>query len=70
MNREERQIVINKLANIGYFTQDKEDKNTIFIVIAAMYNTSDENCTVIANHVDDVLNKKATWNSDILNCIK
>lgn len=70
MNREERQVVINKLANIGYYTQNTEDKNTIFIVIAAMYNTSDENCIVIANHVDEVLNKNATWNPDILNCIK
>ena len=69
MTREERQVVINKLAFIGYYTQE-QNKDSVFLTIAAMYNTSEENCIVIGNHVEEVLNKNATWNPDIIHNIK
>lgn len=69
MTKEERQLVINKLAFIGYYTQE-QNKDSVFLTIAALYNTSDENCKIIAEHVESVVKDKATWNPDILNLIK
>jgi hypothetical protein len=69
MTREERLLVINKLAFIGYYTH-VQNKDSVFLTIAAIYNTSEENCIVIAKHVEDVVNKKATWDSNIINNIK
>lgn len=69
MNREERQLVINKLAFIGYYATE-QNKDSVFLTIAAMYNTSDDNCKIIAEHVEDVVREKATWNPEIINNIK
>jgi hypothetical protein len=69
MTKEDRQLVINKLAFIGYYTQE-QNKNSIFLTIAAMYNASDENCKMIAEHVESVVKDKATWNPEIINNIK
>lgn len=69
MTREERQLVINKLAFIGYYAQE-QNKDSVFLTIAAMYSASDENCKMIAEHVEDVVREKTTWNPEIINNIK
>jgi len=42
MTKEERQLLINKLSFIGYYTE-AENKDSVFLAIAAVYSLSDEN---------------------------
>lgn len=50
---------------IGYHAK-KEDKNSIFLCIAYLYRTTDEKAIIIENHVNDILNNSAIWDSSIV----
>lgn len=65
MSNTKRQELINKLSMIGYHAK-KEDKNSIFLCIAYLYRTTDEKAIIIENHVNDILNNSAIWDSSIV----
>lgn len=64
MTKESRQVVIDKLARIGYYGS-AEIKDSVFLTIAALYSASDENIILVENHADQVLKQETSWNTNL-----
>ena len=65
MTKAERQLLINKLSFIGYYTE-AENKDSVFLAIAAVYSLSDENVEIIRQHAEEVANKITNWNRELI----
>lgn len=65
MTSHKRQELINKLSMIGYYEKE-ENKNSIFLSIAAVYHMSEDKYLILQNHVEEVLKKNATWDKEII----
>lgn len=50
---------------IGYYEKE-ENKNSIFLSIAAVYHMSEDKYLILQNHVEEVLKKNATWDKEII----
>ncbi len=65
MTKEERQLLINKLSFIGYYAE-AENKDSIFLAIAAVYSLSDKNVEIVRQHAEEVANNQTTWNRELI----
>ncbi len=65
MTKEERQLLINKLSFIGYYA-NQENKDSIFLSIAAVYSLSDDKVEIIKQHAEEVANNQTTWNRELI----
>jgi len=65
MNKEERQLLINKLSFFSYYAE-AEYKDSVFLAIAAVYSLSDKNVEVIRQHAEEVANNQTTWNRELI----
>ena len=61
MTNKDRQVIINKLSQIGYYGP-VEIKDSVFLTIAALYSVSEENALKVDKHATDVISKQALWN--------
>ena len=65
MTKEERQLLINKLSFIGYYAE-AENKDSIFLAIAAVYSLSDDKVEIVRQHAEEVDNNQTTWNRELI----
>ena len=65
MTKEERQLLINKLSFIGYYAE-AENKDSIFLAIAAVYSLSDDKVEIVRQHAEEVANNQTTWNRELI----
>lgn len=65
MTKEERQLLINKLSFIGYYAE-AENKDSVFLAIAAVYSLSDKNVEIVRQHAEEVANNQTTWNRELI----
>jgi hypothetical protein len=65
MSKEERQLLINKLSFIGYYAE-AENKDSVFLAIAAVYSLSDKNIEIIKQHAEEVANNQTAWNRELI----
>lgn len=65
MDKEERQSLINKLSFIGYYT-DVENKDTVFLAIAAVYSLSEKKIEILKQHAEEVANNRTTWDRELI----
>ena len=65
MTKEERQELINKLPFIGYYAE-AENKDSVFLAIAAVYSLSDMNVKIIRQHAEEVANNQTTCNRELI----
>lgn len=65
MSNEERQLLINKLSFIGYYAE-AENKDSVFLAIAAVYSLSDKNVEIIRQHAEEVANNQTAWDRELI----
>jgi len=65
MTKEEHQELINKLARIGYHA-DGEDKDVVFLAIAASYSLPYEKLDILKHHVEEVSNNQTLLNTQLI----
>ena len=65
MSKEELQLLINKLSFIGYYAE-AENKDSVFLAIAAVYSLSDKNVEIIRQHAEEVANNQTAWNRELI----
>ena len=65
MCKEELQLLINKLSFIGYYAE-AENKDSVFLAIAAVYSLSDKNVEIIRQHAEEVANNQTAWNRELI----
>ena len=62
---QERQVLINKLSFIGYYAE-AENKDSVFLAIAAVYSLSDEKVEIVKQHAEEVANNQTAWNRELI----
>jgi hypothetical protein len=65
MSKNDRQELINKLSFIGYYA-NQENKDTVFLAIAAVYYLSEKKIEILKQHAEEVANNRTTWDRELI----